>query len=351
MLQIGERPVSTTLNLTVFIGNGFDLSAGMKTDTAEFMDFFANKHESDEGPVGRLAKKILEDGPQNWADFEKKLGEYAQVIEKTEKDPASAALDCKGAVDEALIDFIDKADSEVTDEFVKANAKSVIGSLACWFGALQPREQGTIERHYSSPYSLVVDFVTFNYTSLLPRLYAEFGSEGQTIPDDAKFVYAFKTRQLVQIHSSLSRDPVCGVNDTSQIASNDLASNSDIANTYVKSEIQKLLGSKDDSDAASLLARADVLIIFGLSLGESDAQWWAAVVEQLKRNASLFVVIASLDVPTSRRIPTAYLRLSKKIKGRLLRFGGVSDKEADTLSKRILIIPSEKILRFKETLQ
>ena len=192
-----------------------------------------------------------------------------------------------------------------------------------------------------------MDFVTFNYTSLLPRLYAEFGSEGQTIPDDAKFVYAFKTRQLVQIHSSLSRDPVCGVNDTSQIASNDLASNSDIANTYVKSEIQKLLGSKDDSDAASLLARADVLIIFGLSLGESDAQWWAAVVEQLKRNASLFVVIASLDVPTSRRIPTAYLRLSKKIKGRLLRFGGVSDKEADTLSERIFI-PSRRFSSSKK---
>ena len=63
--------MSTALNLTVFIGNGFDLSAGMKTGTAEFMDFFANKHESNEGPVGRLAKKILEDGPQNWADFEK----------------------------------------------------------------------------------------------------------------------------------------------------------------------------------------------------------------------------------------------------------------------------------------
>lgn len=342
--------MSTALNLTVFIGNDFDLSAGMKTGTAEFMDFFANKHESDEGPVGRLAKIILEDGPQNWADFEKKLGEYAQVIEKTEKDPASAALDCKGAVDEALIDFIDKADSEVTDEFVKANAKSVIGSLACWFGALQPREQGAIERHYSSPYSLIVDFVTFNYTSLLPRLYAEYGNEGQTIPDDAKFVYAFKMRQLVQIHSSLSRDPVCGVNDTSQIASNDLASNSDIANTYVKSEIQKLLGSNDGPNAMSLLTRADVLIIFGLSLGESDAQWWTAVVEQLKRNASLFVIIASIDVPTSRRIPTAYLRLSKKIKGRLLRFGGVSDKEADTLSERIFIIPSEKIFQFKETL-
>lgn len=74
------------------------------------------------------------------------------------------------------------------------------------------------------------------------------------------------------------------------------------------------------------------------------------MVEQLKNNASLFVIIASIGVLTSRRIPTAYLRLSKKIKGRLLRFGGVSDKEAGTLSERIFIIPSEKIFQFKETL-
>lgn len=75
------------------------------------------------------------------------------------------------------------------------------------------------------------------------------------------------------------------------------------------------------------------------------------MVEQLKNNASLFVIIASIGVPTSRKIPTAYLRLSKKIKGRLLHFDGISDKEADTLSERIFIIPSEKILRFNKTLQ
>ena len=54
--------MSTTLNLTVFIGNGFDLSAGMKTGTAEFMDFFANKHERDGDPSAGWRRKFLRTG-------------------------------------------------------------------------------------------------------------------------------------------------------------------------------------------------------------------------------------------------------------------------------------------------
>lgn len=284
--------MSTNLNVTVLVGNGFDLSAGMKTGTAEFMQFFADKHKSDEGPVGRLAKRILKDDPRNWADFEKRLGEYTQVIEETEDNPAGAALDCKGAIDTALIDFIDEADSETTDEFVKANANSVIGSLAHWFGTLQQRE----------------------------------------------------------VHSSLGRGPICGVNDASQIVSNKLASNKDIATTYIKSEIQKLFGSNVESDAMGALIRMDILIIYGLSLGESDAQWWSAITSLLKQNTALFVIIASIDVPISGRIPTTYLSYSRQLKGRLFRFGEASDEEIDTLSERVFIIPSEMILQFKETL-
>ena len=88
MPQIGERPVSTTLNLTVFIGNGFDLSAGMKTGTAEFMDFFANKHERDGGPVGRLAKKILEDGHETGLKASRRSSESMLRLSKDREGPS-----------------------------------------------------------------------------------------------------------------------------------------------------------------------------------------------------------------------------------------------------------------------
>lgn len=67
--------------MTVMVGNGFDLSAGLKTSTTRFMDFFSKYHASDEGPVGRLAGCIEKEGAREWADFEKKLGEYTSNLE------------------------------------------------------------------------------------------------------------------------------------------------------------------------------------------------------------------------------------------------------------------------------
>ena len=59
----------STLSITIMVGNGFDLSSGLKTSTTRFMDYFSSNHALDNGPVGDLARQISYEGPQNWADF------------------------------------------------------------------------------------------------------------------------------------------------------------------------------------------------------------------------------------------------------------------------------------------
>lgn len=54
--------LASNLSVTVMVGNGFDLSAGLKTSTTRFIDFFSKSHASDEGPVGRLAGCIEKEG-------------------------------------------------------------------------------------------------------------------------------------------------------------------------------------------------------------------------------------------------------------------------------------------------
>lgn len=230
-------PIS--LNVTVLVGNGFDLSAGLETSTTRFMSAFAEAHSNENGPVGRLARRVIEDRPENWADFEKKLGEYTGEIESSEEDCVNAALDCKEAIDEALFEFIALEDERITQEFIKANSTEVFESLAGWFDSLQPREQAALTRDYSLPYHLDVRFVTFNYTSLLPRLYKEYGEDKHPISNGAGHITELRLTGLSQAHSSLDRDLVCGVNDASQIASKTLAADTNVVTTFVKGEIQK----------------------------------------------------------------------------------------------------------------
>lgn len=43
--------MAINLSVAVMVGNGFDLSAGLKTSTTRFIDFFSKNHASDDGPV------------------------------------------------------------------------------------------------------------------------------------------------------------------------------------------------------------------------------------------------------------------------------------------------------------
>ena len=192
--------------------------------------------------------------------IEKKLGEYTGEIESSEEDCVNAALDCKEAIDEALFEFIALEDERITQEFIKANSTEVFESLAGWFDSLQPREQAALTRDYSLPHHLDVRFVTFNYTSLLPRLYKEYGEDKHPISNGAGHITELRLTGLSQAHSSLDRDLVCGVNDASQIASKTLAADTNVVTTFVKGEIQKAFGSLDDSQAAEAINSAHVLI-------------------------------------------------------------------------------------------
>lgn len=336
--------------MTVMVGNGFDLSAGLKTSTTRFMDFFSKNHASDEDPVGRLAGCIEKEGAQEWADFEKKLGEYTSNLEFFEGNAVEAALDCKEAIDVDLAAFIASEDKKASDEFIEVNSESVMASLAYWYSALQPLERQQILDHYSTDLGLNVSIVTFNYTTLLPRLFNAFGTSEHSTPEDSWGVSYIRLIHLVQAHGALGREPICGVNDVSQIGSDALSKNEDIVSTFVKGEIQKLFGSVDDRRAEDIILGANILIIFGLSLGETDMRWWEIVVKLLKDGDYRFVLIASTETLSARRSPASFRRFSKALKDKLLTRGGANDDEKRLLSERIFIIPAGSIFRFKSNI-
>lgn len=339
--------MASNLSVTVMVGNGFDLSAGLKTSTTRFMDFFSKNHASDEGPVGRLAGCIEKEGAQEWSDFEKKLGEYTSNLEADEEDAVGAALDCKEAIDVDLASFIASEDKRATDEFIEANSESVIASLAYWYSALQPLERQRILGFYSTDFVLSVSIVTFNYTALLPRLFSAVEANGCAVPEDGLGVSTIWPIRLVQAHGALGRESICGVNDVSQIGSDALSKNEDIASTFVKGEIQKLFGSIDDRKAEDFILGSNILIIFGLSLGETDIRWWETVVKLLRSGENRFVLIASTEAVSARRSPATFRRFSKELKEKLLSRGGANDDEKRSLSERIFIIPAGSIFRFK----
>lgn len=156
----------------------------------------------------------------------------------------------------------------------------------------------------------------------------------------ARFVYA---------HDTISGTPVTGVNDESQIADHDLAENQDVIKTVIKPKIMQMIGENSDDLALDIISKAQIVMIFGMSLGDSDKRWWEKVVNQLIQRQNSFVVIFSLSARNTGHIPLLYLRETQGVKVRLLQASGLMDtiEDPESLYQRMFVLPSQEVLRIK----
>ena len=72
------------MNVLYIIGNGLDISLGMKTDYQNFYDYYMSQPTLD--PVILHLKESIKEGRyQTWADLEAGLGKYSGTI-SSDKD-------------------------------------------------------------------------------------------------------------------------------------------------------------------------------------------------------------------------------------------------------------------------
>lgn len=67
------------MNITFFIGNGFDINLGLNTTYSSFYPYFIDKAREN-----NMIRKWLEEDKMNWADleknWEKNLGRYQKIL-------------------------------------------------------------------------------------------------------------------------------------------------------------------------------------------------------------------------------------------------------------------------------
>lgn len=273
--------MSRSVNACVIVGNGFDLAAGLGTDSEAFVGRFAEQHAGEDSPAGRLATQIRSDGAKTWADFERKLGEYAGCLagafsgEQLEQE----YLGAKEAVEADLNAFIAEQEQAVDDDYIDACSKTCIASLCGWVGSLAPRNKEKVKTALELPSSMVFTFVTLNYTSVLDQVVGLIRSNSFQ-SSQAEGVSSFLLGTPVHAHGDLGGNPICGVNDASQIADEELRSSAPVIDTVVKGQTQALFGDMNDARALASISQADVILIYGCSMGPTDRRWWEAVCER-----------------------------------------------------------------------
>lgn len=355
--------------VAVLVGNGFDLAAGLQTGTQRLMREFvhdrlgdsdpidAEKVELDGFPGDRLALRMLREGVDLWADYERKIGEYASDCAPgwTLTERADEYRAAKDELDGFLLDRLSQEADRLSEEFVVDNAAECVGSLASWFNGLQPLERRAISDAISTtPWALRYKLVCFNYTPTLERMYLKTkGSPFKPAPGSENgIISSHQISEFHYAHGTISGIPVAGVDDADQIADDELSGVPEVQRAVCKPNVLSMLATGADRDALHAIASSKIVIIFGMSMGASDRRWWRAVIDLLKAKPDSFVVICTREMSSMRRTPDAYQRIMMSRKAHLFDAAEVPKDDAarDELSTRIFLLPSEGIFRFPKPL-
>lgn len=281
------------MNILYIIGNGFDLAQGLNTRYANFYPYYLKCNSPNE--TVKLLKKEIKENVGDWSDMELALGRFSKKV-TSESDFTEMYFDLSEKLSEYLLSESEKK------QFVR-NAK-IVNDLCLPFRYLEPLDQ----RFYLSYYDTFIkesnkhnhiNIITLNYTDTIERLVG-LSSGNSTIID--KTVYTIDN--ICHRHGELNDTILLGVNDEQQVLNASFRENQSVKNLLVKPMAINAMRSDNDIVCKEMIGNADVIVLFGVSLGATDARLWEYVVghlESITKPMLLYFHYSTDHIPKNRK--------------------------------------------------
>lgn len=268
------------MNTVFLIGNGFDLACGLKTRYKDVYNSYCKVLDSDSELIKKFKEDISSDY-ENWSDFEEGMAEYAKKLQN-EDEFVESIKDFRNYLQVYL-----KQEESKFKKYISEN-NGVKSSLA-------HEMKKSVEEYYAGITPDIfrcikdmkikgvndVRFISFNYTTVFDVLLQETLMLGN----------------VLHIHGKLDDCLIMGMDNENQIAV-DYKLTRRGKQAFVKPYFNNLVDSSQITRARDLIARADVICVFGLSLGKSDLTWRNVIIETLgysNRHLFLFDYELSCD--------------------------------------------------------
>lgn len=262
------------MNITFLIGNGFDLSLGMKTKYIHVYNDYLKVFSQDS--VIRKFKSDLRNDSfnkyENWSDFEIGMSNYSSQL-NDETELIECIRDFKSFLSKYLkkeeYDFYKKIEhpeisNKYTDEFYKSLDYFYDGLDENAIHIFREISENSNDRNYC--------FVTFNYTSVLDY----FIKRTKTYYSNST-IYSFDNP--IHIHGSLKRDIVLGIDNESQLRTTKFTLSRKGKRAFIKPFFNDCFDKVRVNNAKRTIENSDLICAFGLSFGVSDKTW----TEEIKK--------------------------------------------------------------------
>ncbi len=328
------------MNITFFIGNGFDLNLGFHTRYSDFYAYYTEKYPDD-----FLAKEIKAD-KDNWADLEQGLGDF---LKNKYKGNEEDFIQSKNQMDNALSDFlIWEADREVV--FSKDAAQEFQNRIV-HIDKYLAEEDADIYRNETGTVQDVIHycFINFNYTGSLDQIisYARNNMNPFATHRGGSSNYSDDIRDPIHIHGTIREEMILGVNDIHQMSNAESVSD-DMRLAMVKPEINDGLGNRKNMNVQRTIDESKYIIVYGMSLGITDLRWWKSIFDWMKNDQSKRLII--FDYSTDGGVPSGGQTAQRKNSVRRKFFSRVeaNPAEREKCRKQVIVQINSPIFKFQK---
>ena len=303
--------VFDTFQSVLIIGNGFDKSCGLKTGYIDVYEQYI-KIPSDNKAILEF-KRDISNNFENWSDFEEGMAEYAKRFD-SEDDFILCLNDFNAFMHEYLNgvqkNFAEEWDKEINYNFTMHEFTDSISKLG--FGVSHNVDNLLAAR--GVPNILSMGIISLNYTEIFDMLYKSFYSPGGLT-------------KPIHVHGILGDDPILGMDRIEQLKVQfDISDR--VQRHFIKPTFNREYDSERVTKAENMIRNANVIFVFGASLGESDLTWRELLATwiQSDKDHHLFIY----DYANSKK---SFRTVSEKLdyeiiqKQNLLTNWGLSNKE------------------------
>jgi len=301
------------------------MNVGLKTNYKSFYQHY-KKIESKSELVKNL-KEDISSGITDWSDLELAFGEYTTKLEDINQ------------FDEVYEDIVDNLGDYLIEEENKLDINKIdSGKFIHDLG--HPENNLTDEdiqelRAYKAAWRSEdwnINIITLNYTRVIEKIFENNVSDRSIGTHHRNHIIL---KNLQHIHGYTDKRTILGVNDISQVAKTDFHENEDILEALIKTKCNRTQRHNVDRKCETYITEANLICIFGSSLGDTDNYWWQLIGEQLK--SDIKVIIFKKGAEIKERFGQKNARTRRAVKKVFFDKTNLSTEEKKTFENNVYV--------------
>ena len=138
---------------------------------------------------------------------------------------------------------------------------------------------------------------------------------------------------------------ILGVDNIEQIANEAFKADEDVLNSIIKPRLNALAQHLCDERCKKLINNANIICLFGLSIGETDKTWWEYIGNRILRGDAKLIIFWKSDNRISPIFIDKKLRAENMVKNRFLSMTSLADNVKQNILQHIHIAYNSEIFK------